>query len=298
MKLRYLAPIFFLTCSYDLITNYGFVDGKHRWHADNEYRSVGRAKFRTHSVKGTHETYQDLHSFTYFSHFLNPNNALSWKAGYSFLNFSWHKNPRFREDDYHFANASVAWISTAMKDWRWIMSTAVSVDAQTWDFGKSGVYYGLMWGRYQYSSTIGMHIGWAGYVGVKNGYMLPIIGVDWQANKHWRFNAIFPVNGSIEYLFNKNWKATAEIATFGRPYRFPMRAHGGKGQYRNGIFEIYSVGTELDIKYHTDKHWWLSVGGGWNYGGWILIKNHDNRHGKYYKFDGAPYFQGKYEHSF
>jgi hypothetical protein len=298
VKLRYLIPILFLTTSYELITDYCFVDKKAPLHFSGEYRDVGKAKFRTHSVRGSHAVYEDAHAFLYYSHYLNSNNSLSWKVGYSFLDFNWLKNPRFHESAYHFANASVGWVSTSVRNWRWILSTGASVDAQTFDFGQSGVYYGLMWGRYRYFPTLGMHIGWAGYAGVENGYLLPIIGIDWQAAAQCRVNAIFPINFSIEYYFNQYWKTTLEITTFGRPYRFPIRIHGGVNQYRNGIFEIYSIGTELDIKFNTGSAFWACFGGGWNYGGWILIKNHDNAHGKYYKFDGAPYIQGKLAFSF
>lgn len=288
-----LTTVFFLTTSYELVTDYRFASDKHPVHFDGEFRDVSKAKFRTHPVKGTHAEYQDAHAFLYYSHYLTPHNSLSWKVGYSFLDFNWLQNPRFKENDYHFVNASVGWVSTSIKDWRWILSTGVSVDAQTFNFGQSGVYYGMMWGRYSYSPTIGMHIGWAGYVGVENGYFLPILGVDWQASERWRFNGIFPLNISIEYLFNKYWSTALELASFGRPYRFPMRIHGGIGRYRNGIFEVYSNGVELDLKFHKGCALGASIGGGWNFGGWILIKDHDNHHGKYYKFNGAPYVQGK-----
>lgn len=292
------APLFFLTTSYELITDYSFVSKKHPVHFDGEFRDVGSAKFYTHSVKGSHANYQDAHAFLYYSHYLTPDNSLSWKLGYSFLDFNWPKNPRFEENDYHFVNASLGWVSTSVQDWRWILSTGVSVDAQTFNFGQSGVYYGMMWGRYHFSDTIGMHIGWAGYVGVKNGYLLPILGIDWRTGKHWKFNGIFPVNISAEYLFNKHWSTALEVATFGRPYRFPIRVHGGKDGYLNGIFEIYSPGLELDLKYQRTGRLCASFGGGWNFGGWILIKDHGNHHGKYFKYNGAPYIQGKLEFSF
>ena len=298
LKILGLAPLFFLTTSYELITDYSFVSKKHPVHFDGEFRDVGPAKFYTHSVKGSHAKYQDAHAFLYYSHYLTPDNTLSWKVGYSFLDFDWPKNPRFKGDDYHFVNASLGWVSTSVQDWHWILATGVSVDAQSFNFGQTGVYYGLMWGRYHFSNTIGMHIGWAGYVGVKNGYLLPILGIDWRTGKHWKFNGIFPVNISIEYLFNNHWSTALQGATFGRPYRFPMRAHEGKDRYKNGIFEIYSPGLELDFKYQTAGRLYASVGGGWNFGGWILIKDHGNHHGKYFKYNGAPYVQGKLEFSF
>lgn len=298
MRLFYLAPLFLLTTSYELITDYSFISKKHPVHFDGEFRDVGKAKFYTHPIKGTHADYQDAHAFLYYSHYLNPDNALSWKVGYSFLDFNWLHNPRFSDSDYHFANASLGWVSTSITHWRWILATGVSVDARTFDFGHSGVYYGMMWGRYAFSECIGMHIGWAGYAGVKNGYLLPILGIDWRASKRWKVNAIFPVNLSIEHMFNKYWSSSLEFATFGRPYRFPMRVHGGKDGYENGIFSVYSNGVELDIKFNTGGAFQASFGGGWNFGGWILIKDHANHHGKYYKFDGAPYIQSKLGFSF
>lgn len=298
MKYYYALPLLILTSSFELITDYSFINKSHPVHFEGEFRDVAPAEFRTHSVKHSKAHYQDAHTFLYYSHFLTPDNALSWKVGYSFLEFDWAKNPRFKGDDYHFANASVAWISTSLKDWRWILSGAASVDTQTWNFGASGVYYGLMWGRYQFSKVIGMHVGWAGYVGVKNGYMLPIVGIDYQPTNHWQINAIFPINISVKYLFDPHWSTSLEWATFGRPYRFPMRAHEGKGDYHNGIFEIYSKGIELDLNFQTGYTLSASAGIGWNFGGWIFIKDAHNHHGKYYKFDDAPYGQCKFTLTF
>lgn len=298
MRAFALLVIFVLCSSFALITDYSFVDPEHVVHFDGEYRNVGKAKFRTDSVKGSHERYADAHTYLYFSHYLNENNALSWKAGYSFLKFDWPKNPRFREDDYHFATASVGWITTSIRHWRWIASGAVSIDAQTFDLGQSGVYYGVLWGRYQWGRKVGLHIGWYGYAGVKNGYILPIVGFDWCPSSSWQVNAIFPVDASIRYYFAKHWSVYCQASAFGRPYRFPIRAHGGIGRYRNGIFEVFSTGVELNLKYQQGNGLALIAGGGWNFGGWILIKDHDNHHGKYYKFDGAPYAQGKLAFSF
>ncbi|MES2121174.1 MAG: hypothetical protein V4492_00170 [Chlamydiota bacterium] len=288
-----LIPLFLLTTSYELITDYGFVDKKHPVHLDLEFRGIGKAKFRTDSVKGSHETYADAHAFAYYSHYLTPDNSLSWKVGYSYLKFNWLRNPRFRGDNYNFASASVGYVSTSIKDWRWILGTGVSVSADSLNFGQTGVYYGLMWGRYRFADNIGMHVGWAGYVGVKNGYVLPIIGIDWSVGNHWRFYGIFPVNLSIKYLFNNYWATAIEVASFGRPYRFPMRVHEGKGRFKNGIFEVYSYGVELDLIYQNGNAVSASAGVGWDVGGWVLIKDHANNHGKYYKYNGAPYAQGK-----
>ncbi len=120
MKLRYLIPVSFLSSSYLLVTDYCFIDKKDPWHFSGEYRDVGKAKFRTHSVRGTRAAYEDAHAFLYYSHYLTDHNALSWQAGYSFLDFNWLKNPRFKDSGYHFANASLGWVTTSLKNWRWV----------------------------------------------------------------------------------------------------------------------------------------------------------------------------------
>jgi hypothetical protein len=297
--MRILSILAFIFCSsFVLITDYGFVDKEHTVHFDGEYRNVGKAKFTTPTVKGTHERYADAHTYLYFSHFVNNDNAISGKVGYSFLKFDWPQNPRFKEDDYHFATSSLAWITTSIHKWRWIVSGAVSVDAQTFDFGESGVYYGLMWGRYNWKPQLGLHVGWYGYTGVKNGYILPILGFDWHPSRKWQLNAIFPVDASLRYHFAEHWSIYLQASAFGRPYRFPIRAHGGIGRYRNGIFEVFSTGIELNLKYYIDNTLSFIVGGGWNLGGWILIKDKHNEHAKYFNYNGAPYAQGKFTCSF
>lgn len=291
MKAFYSLSLLILTSSFELVTDYQFIDKSHPVHFDGEFRNVFPADF--HASKYSKAHYQDAHAFLYYSHYLTPDNALSWKAGYSFLKFDWPENPRFHEDNYHFLNGSLAWISTSLEDWRWILSGAASVDATTFNFGNTGVYYGLMWGRYRFSPTIGMHVGWAGYVGVKNGYLLPIIGIDYHPNAQWQINAIFPIDVSVTYTFAQHWSTSLEWATFGRPYRFPMRALDGVDGYKDGIFEVYSKGLEWDLNFQRGNTFSASVGAGWNFGGWIFIKDSHNHHGKYYKYESAPYVQGK-----
>lgn len=294
-----LLFLFLLCSSFALITDYSFVDKEHVAHIDAEFRHVGKAKFYSpKSVEGSHQSYSDGHTNLYLSHSIGDQNALSGKIGYSFLEFAWAKNPRFRGDDYHFATASLGWITTSIKRWRWILSTALSVDAQSFDFGKTGVYYGLAWGRFACLPNFGLHVGWFGYTGVKNGYQLPILGFDWHINSHWQINAIFPIDASLRYHFNECWSLYVQASSFGRPYRFPIRAKEGIDRYRNGIFEVFSTGVELNLKYQLAQAFSAIAGGGWNFGGWILIKDHNNHHGRYYKFDGAPYAQGKLTFTF
>lgn len=268
---------------------YYFVDADHPIHIAGRYRQIGKAEFEKHhhgDVK-----YADGYAAAFYTHFLDEDNALSFGAGYDYMKFDWKKNPRFHETVFNYATASIGLISTTLERWRWIVNAGLSVDSNHFDFAKSGVYHAMLWGRYHYQDFCGVHIGAVGWYGVKNGYALPIIGFDWRLSSHWRLNTIFPVDFSIRYLFNDYWSLEGAYSGFGGPYRWPRRAHDGRKGFHDPIFSVYSSGLDLNLRYDYDHLFRIAIGGGWNFGGWIEIKNSNNNNGKYYHYNAAPYVQ-------
>ncbi len=276
-----------LTSAY--ASNYCFVDKEHPVHVEGSFAKAAGAKITTHPVKGSRLHYAEGDGSVYYSHYLNPENALSWQLGVNYVGLGWDQNPRFRENNYYYGIASLAWISHSIDKWRWILNGGVAVDTRTFNFGQSGVYYGMLWGRYQQTENIGLHLGFFGYYGSKNGYVLPILGMDWKWSPHWHFKAVFPMDVSLDYLFAKHWHTSAIFSSFGGPYRFPRRLHEGEGRYKNGIFEVYATTVELDLKFVQKEIFKVGAGIGWTFGGWLLIKDAQNHHGKYYNYDPALY---------
>jgi len=274
-------------------SNFAFLDPKHHWHLDTTYAKVAPASFSTRSVKNTHLRYSEGAAALYFSHFLNPHNALSWQVGYTLLDLNWKQNPRFRQKEIRVANASLAWISTGMEEWRWVMRVGGSVDAEHFDVGHSGVVYGLLWGRYKASPHFYLHMGAFGFGGMHTSYVLPVAGLDYTWDR-WRFNLIFPMDTSLTYSFSPFWSLVLAYMNFGGPYRYPYRAHEGvKPKYHDPIVEIYSTAAALKLRYHYHHYFSATLSGGWNFGGWLLTRNDTGHHGKYYKYDGAPFVEGR-----
>ncbi len=267
---------------------YYFVDCDHPIHIAGRYRQIGKAEFEKH--KHGDLKYADGYAAAFYTHFLDEDNSLTFGAGYDYLKMDWDKNPRFREDVFNYATGSIGLVSMTLERWRWIVNGGFSVDANHFDFGKSGVYHAMLWGRYHYGESCGVHVGALGFYGIKNGYALPILGFDWKFGAHWRLATIFPVNLSLAYLFNDYWSMEAAYSGFGI-YRYPRRAHDGRHGFHDPIFSIYSSGLDLNLKYDYDHLFRFAIGGGWNFGGWVLIKNSDNRNGKYYNYNSAPYVQ-------
>jgi hypothetical protein len=290
MKIQYaILPLSLVLFSYTQLSDYSFVHTCKHAHIRSEYRQIGNAEFDSSSVKGSKLAYADGYANLFLSHHLNRHNALSWEAGYTYMNIDWDENPRFSQKQFNIGTASLAWISTSVDCWRWILRGGASVDTHSFNFGHTGVYHGLLWGRYQHTERLGLHLGAFGYGGIHNYYVMPVIGFDWLMSCKWRLNVIFPLDMAIRYYMSENWTLKVAYSGFGGPYRYPFRARGGEGSYSSPIFMIHSNGADIDLKYHYKNTFYVSIGGGYNFGGWILIRNNENHHGKYYDYNTAPY---------
>jgi hypothetical protein len=270
-------------------SDYHFIDPDRPWHVEGRYRFVAPARFDHHHRQ--HVDYSDADAGIYYTQFLNEENSLTYELGYDYLQFKWKQNPRFSETNFNYVVASLGYVSTTLEKWRWIVNAGFSVDAAHLDFAKTAVGHAMLWGRYHFADCCGVHVGMLGWYGVMNGRGWPIFGFDWSFNDHWSANAIFPIDYSLTYAFNENWSLGAGYSVFGGPYRYSRRAH-------DQIFEIYSKGIELSFRYKFEHLLRASLSGGWNFGGWIHISDADNRHGKYFHYNSAPYAQANLEFTF
>lgn len=286
MKIATLLAICSVSCAQ--AADFYFVHPDRPWHFDANFRAVGKAKFKRHEFGS--QFYRDADASLYYSLCLNEENSLTGQLGYFYLNFDWDKNPRFNQKHFHNALGALAWVNTSWDRWRWVVNGGATVDAQTFNFNASGVYYGVLWGRYAWTECFGLHIGYVGWWGIKNNYSLPIAGIDWRFWDKWLLKAIFPLDVSLEYIFHQHWSAAIAYGTFTPLYRFPRRVHQG-GHGDNSIFEVYANGIELDLKCNYRPWFNAGIGAGWNFGGWIFIKDPHNHHGRYFKYRSAPYAQ-------
>ena len=293
---RYLSTTTFcLIASYAWSTDYSFLNEETFvqqnivWHIESDYSKIAPAKMTTGDVFGTELHYSEGNASMYFSHFLNNENALAWELGVNDTDINWKENPRFTGHNYLYGITSLSWISYGLERWRWVLNAGVAFDAQTWNFGKSAVYFTTVWGRYAQLNNLGIHLGFFAYYGALNGYVLPILGFDWRPVHEFEIRAVVPLDVSATYYFN-NYLSTSIMATsMGGPYRFPRRAHGGIGEFDEAIFKVYSTAIEWDIKWTQKEYFSLGVGGGWDFGGWIQISDAHNHHKKNYDFNGAAY---------
>lgn len=274
---------------YSFLNEDAFVKQNAIWHFETDYSRVAPAKITTGDVFGTKLRYSEGNASMYFSHFLNNENALCWQLGVNDTDINWNENPRFTGNNYLYGITSLSWITHGIEKWRWVINGGVAFDTKTWNFGKSAVYFTTLWGRYAQSDNVGVHLGFFAYYGALNGYVLPILGVDYWPTSHLELRAVIPLDVSINYHFNKYITTSIMATSMGGPYRFPRRAHGGIGEFDEAIFKVYATTIEWDLKWTQKDFFSLGIGGGWDFGGWIQISDAHNHHKKSYDFNGAPY---------
>ncbi len=112
----------------------------------------------------------------------------------------------------------------------------------------------------------------------------PIIGVDYAPNKKWLFQAVFPINYSIEYACNAEWK----ISLKGRPLKERFRTGPDEPQPRS-IFCYSTMGAECNIHYEKFLRVEAELFAGYNFGGSFYIKNKNGQDALYTNVQGAPY---------
>ncbi len=283
------ASISAFATDYAFLTEDTFVQQDFMCHFASDYSYIGDASFKKPQHKNYNLQYSEGNASLFFSHFLDKENALTWEIGANYIGLDWMHNPHFTGTQYVYGLTSLSWVSYAIDKWRWVINGGVAVDTKTFNFGRSAVYYTTLWGRYQQSKEVGVHIGYFAYYGARNGYVLPILGIDWCPTQEWEIKAILPLDASVNYHFKKYYTAALLATSMGGPYRFPRRIHEGEGPYTDGIFKVYSTAVEANLEYKQGDNFSIGAGGGYDFGGWVQIADSHNHRKNYYNFNGAPY---------
>jgi len=296
LSIFFLSPLLLQAADWASVDLYHPSTPMNHWHLQGSGRLFAPAHFHTRSRGKLHAA--DAAASLFFSHYIHPNIALCWEAGYNFMHLGWKNNPRFSQTDFQIAKASLTVVSKDIPEWRWIAQLGGSADAERLVINHAGVIYGFLWGSYHCTSSLGLHFGMCGHYGIRNGYALPILGMDWQISSMWKTSLIFPFDFSLTFFPGKGWSLALATSSFGGPYRYPWRAHGTKGGFKDPILQAYSFGGELQLAYKWKDTIRMKISGGENFGGWLFIENRYGHKGKYFHYNPAPYVQADLAMSF
>jgi len=282
-----IFPILTHALDYTLATDYCFIHRRDRVYVDGFFTPVAGASIDKRGFRGSDLHYAEGAGAIFINAYPAEDHALSFELGYSYMRLNWDQNPAFKQDHFNDAIFSIAYITTAMKQWRWVVNLGVHANLDNFNMGSNAFYTGTIWGRLAYSDPLGIHIGVVGQTGVKSTYLFPILGFDWYFHRQWKINAVFPLDFSLNYFFAKNWSTALSYRSFGGWYRSFHRV-GKKENLPESMVSVHANGLDLGI-YFNSKHFSAGVFGGANFGGWILIRNRHGAKPIYFHFDAAAY---------
>jgi hypothetical protein len=202
----------------------------------------------------------------------------------SYVTLDWNRNNRFSETNFYSMQCSILYYTTALQHWKWIARFDYNLQVNYASHpGLYSLYNELVWGSCQIHRKWHYHVGALGYAGLASYDIYPIIGFDYTAGKNWFFQALFPINYSVEYHINP-WT----IAAKARPMKERLRTGPNESQPRS-IFSYSTIGTELNIKFEKLLKGFAEIYGGYNWGGHFYVKNRYGKRPIYLAFGGAAY---------
>lgn len=209
--------------------------------------------------------------------------------GYSPTYLRWGENFWFKQDHFNILSVTIAGFTKRIDDWFWRTQLSINLDTEKWVAPYTS-YDLLLWGRYTYSQSIGLHFGFWAETGLHMDRVYPVIGFDWRISPAWKLSAVYPVNVSLDYALSQTWS----LALAGRFFDSRFRAHEHASK---PLVRYTNVGVEFAIKYENDTmsgniHVGSTVGGKYR------VANRHNFHAENFYLDPAAYAGGEIDVKF
>lgn len=199
-----------------------------------------------------------------------------------YLDFT--RNPYFRKKEFSSIDVGFLGYTTRVNRWLWQVGSAAQISLDYGTIGGRYTRYTVMaWGQYTYTKTINLHAGFYAFYNLRKNKVYPIIGFDWQPSKHWILNMVFPMNVSVNYIFNP----CLSLGVAWLPIWSRHRVGKDEPDSR-GIWENRDNGVQLVLNYVTPSLI-ASVYAGQALGGTLKIMDQTGRIATFFKYKSSPY---------
>ncbi len=172
--------------------------------------------------------------------------------GYTKTGLFWNENPFFNQENFDTFNLS---LNGFTKCWRCLeLKAGASINTQTSEWRWSYTFYNLTgWARYIFCTSflgeVGLNLGATSRLGLKRGYVYPIVGVDFKPRKHIKMNLIFPIDMVIIYQLTETWA----LDLTGKFWNTRRRL-GEHETISRGYFDYINSGIELGLNFDCDPY--------------------------------------------
>lgn len=247
---------------------------------------VEKAKLRhRHHISGGHIEFDHVEVTADAIIWFNECEKEGVSTGFGYEYTRLKVNPEiFTRKNYDTAFINATYFTHRVPEWRWIAFFQYNIDADKWSFNDYSTYDMLLWGRWSYCTTMGLHIGIYAETGMKAELILPVVGFDWKYTERLKINAVFPLNASLIYTLNRNWA----VALAGRVFNERHRA-GREGFMRKAVWRYSNGGVELALRYEKGGKFLGNIHVGYATGGKLKVASMHYHHKHRFHFDGSPY---------
>ena len=211
--------------------------------------------------------------------------GLAAAGGVGFTLLDWDKNPFFDQDNFRWAHIALIGFSHRLPDWEWKSYVKVNFDLKHFHWTEYITWDLLLWGRYSWNETFGLHFGFLAFTGMKIDKVLPVIGIDWVPEcSPWKISLVFPVEMNISYKLGEHWSLVLEERFFFQRHRV-----GKDNPLSRGLMYYKVLGTEFGLNYDVGDFLHSEVHAGYATGARMRIADRHYIHKITYKIKGAPY---------
>ena len=209
--------------------------------------------------------------------------AANITLGYTETYIGWKENPWFSQTHFDTVTLSFGGITKRFDRWLWRGQVEINYDGFDELTAEYLNYNLILWGRYSICKDIGVHMGFYVETGMRMDRIYPIIGFDWQINRKWKLNAVFPFDMALEYTHTKNWTFALAGRTFSIRHR--IQPNDSHGKY---VCRYTNFGIEAMVKYSLNDLV-ANIHAGVTTGGDFKVANSHNHDPNHYHLDPAGY---------
>lgn len=214
----------------------------------------------------------------------DDHNGIYGGVGISNYDLDWTQNPFFHRKNFPTVNFILGGFTTFFRSWFWQGGLSINVDARNPNLSDYTMYTLLAWGRYALCKNLGLHVGAVGWTGIKQTWLLPVLGLDYKLSDKISINLIFPINVSIVYAISEHWALQLNGKLIYNRHRVSRDEF-----LPSAIWQYRNIGTELALEYKYDKFIAANIHGGMMYASRLQISDSSDRHKHTYRTNATPY---------
>ncbi|MCB1135391.1 MAG: hypothetical protein KDK78_03885 [Chlamydiia bacterium] len=253
------------------------------WNAN----ALTAAKFEEDGFTDQELRYAEAMVQANITHQFNDCDGLTWGVGGRYTDLKWVENPHFSERNFYDIFLASSLFTQRWDCWYWRAGALFAFDTDHILDGAYTKHQGLIWGRYNYSDCLGLHIGAMWGLGLNDDYVYPVLGIDYSPSCDWKINLVLPVNVSAVYSLNDCLDIDIALR------RLKARHRVDEDQtLSRGIFEYRSYGVELGATLHIGPYLSTRLHAGSTGGGNLKVMDSQGSDVASYAVDGAAYVGG------